>query len=87
MHFCLADENREAPIPRVWRYVAANTPEHCTTSTLKMYAVASEEWKLLSEDSIVVGHEPGPRHNRVKDARDDDPAEEGYVRLEHIPID
>ena len=87
MQFCLAEENREAPVPRVWRYIEANKPEHCTTSTLKMYAVASEEWKLLSEDSIVVGDQPVARHRPNKIALNDDPAEEGYVKLEHFPID
>ncbi|KAF1978980.1 hypothetical protein BU23DRAFT_563841 [Bimuria novae-zelandiae CBS 107.79] len=84
MKFCLAEQNREAPIPRVWRYISADSHEYCTSSTLTLYAAAAEEWKLLPEDAIVVravdeeGNRTVDKPPAEKDAGgDDDLAEEG----------
>lgn len=71
MHFCLAEENRQAPTSRVWRYMPADSRENCTTGILSVYAAASKEWKALSEDAVVVGDAAEIRRSLEEDTSND----------------
>ena len=73
----MLEQNREAPTSRVWRYVTADTRD-CATDTMTVYAAASEEWKILSEEAIMV--EAPDESDQPQEGGDggDDMAREGY---------
>ncbi|KAF1953468.1 hypothetical protein CC80DRAFT_537670 [Byssothecium circinans] len=55
MQFCLETRNRDAPVSRVWRYIAPLSHEDCATQIATLTAGPTDAWKLHSDDKILFG--------------------------------
>ncbi|CAI6301896.1 unnamed protein product [Periconia digitata] len=54
VQFCLIDDNRDAPLPRAWRYMASNSEKDCTTQIVSLNA-PKNGWRLYPDDTILFG--------------------------------
>ncbi|KAF2014448.1 hypothetical protein BU24DRAFT_481910 [Aaosphaeria arxii CBS 175.79] len=53
-HFCLQNQNRDAPSPRTWRYIPVHWIDDCRAEVLSLEVAPEEEWKLMYSDEVLI---------------------------------